>query len=293
MTTTTPAELAEAVHEFVRRDFHPHFGEFATRFAPSPFWRRLRELGSELWLDTGDVQAAGENWTAEFTALTTNNTLLNREVQKGTYDALVPEAAELLGHWQTRRAQRVLEIAFILNAVHALKLVERFDAYVSVEEHTALADDVDAAVEVAAALLRPLPGAVHRQDAAHAGGAAGGAAAGGEGIPVNQTLGFSARQNYLMPALARPAFVNVFLGRLSSFVADNGLGDGALVGERATLASQSGSPNCARACGLATRQIAASFRAGQQVSRPGRRGRAHHAAQGGRRGARPAAAPRN
>ena len=38
-------------------------------------------LGSELWLDTGDIEAAAEPWTEEFTALTTNNTLLNAEVQ--------------------------------------------------------------------------------------------------------------------------------------------------------------------------------------------------------------------
>jgi len=43
----------------------------------------------------------------------------------------------------------MLEITFILNATHGLRLVERFDACVSVEEHTDLATDVDRAVEYA------------------------------------------------------------------------------------------------------------------------------------------------
>ena len=58
------------------------------------------------------------------------------------------------------------------------------------------------------------------------------------GVPVNFTLGFSARHNYLAARLGDPSFVNVFLGRLNAFVADAGLGSGAGVGEKATAASQ-------------------------------------------------------
>ena len=95
--TGTVIGLSEQVRQFVRRDFSPRFGELTEKFATSPVWGRLRELGSELWLDTGDVEAAGDHWTREFTALTTNNTLLNREVQKGMYDELIPSAAAVLG----------------------------------------------------------------------------------------------------------------------------------------------------------------------------------------------------
>ena len=49
-----------------------------------------------MWLDTGDIEATHKLWTKEFTALTTNNTLLNKEVQKGLYDQLVPKAAKLV-----------------------------------------------------------------------------------------------------------------------------------------------------------------------------------------------------
>ena len=45
-------------------------------------------------------------------------------------------------------------------------------------------------------------------------------------VPVNLTLGFSARQNVLTSVFARPTYCNVFLGRLNSVVADHGLGDG-------------------------------------------------------------------
>ena len=90
----------------------------------SPFWQGIRDLGTELWLDTGDIDEAARLWTAEFSALTTNNTLLNAEVQKGIYDDLVTEAAEVVGELDLHT--RVVEIAFILNARHGLRLVERF-----------------------------------------------------------------------------------------------------------------------------------------------------------------------
>ncbi len=48
-----------------------------------PFWESLRETGTELWLDTGDMEEAEANWSAEMSALTTNNTLINSEIQKG------------------------------------------------------------------------------------------------------------------------------------------------------------------------------------------------------------------
>jgi transaldolase len=89
---------------------------------------------------------------------------------------------------------------------------------------------------------------------------------GERGVPVNFTLGFSARQNWLIGALARPAFVNVFLGRLNAFVADRKLGSGKSVGEKAALASQRAVLELRAGLGVATRQIAASLRDGAQVA---------------------------
>jgi transaldolase len=65
--------------------------------------------------------------------------------------------------------------------------------------------------------------------------------------------------------VAQPAFVNVFMGRLNAFVADNALGDGVNVGEKATLASQR-ELLALRAAGRSpSRLIGASMRDGSQV----------------------------
>lgn len=52
-------------------------------------WERVRQIGTELWLDTGSIADIEKCWTREFSALTTNNTLLNKEVQTGQYDILI------------------------------------------------------------------------------------------------------------------------------------------------------------------------------------------------------------
>src|SRR2546423_1691444 len=61
-----------------------------------PVWARLRELGTELWLDTGNLGEARELWKQEFTALTTNNTLANQVVQTGVLDDIVRETVREL-----------------------------------------------------------------------------------------------------------------------------------------------------------------------------------------------------
>ena len=235
--------------------------------ASNPLWARLREVGTEPWLDTGDMDEASRLWAHEFTALTTNNTLLNKEIQKGIYDAWIPEAAAAV------RADRpdisdhdlVLEIAFALNARHGLRLVERFGAYVSVELHTDLAHDVERSVSYGrryAALsdkfivkvpLTP-EGLIAARQLEE------------DGISVNFTLGFSARQNFLVTCVARPSWVNIFLGRLNAYAAGEGLGDGAWVGERTHMASQAAVREVRETIGASTRQIAASMRAGEQVA---------------------------
>ena len=75
--------------------------------------------GTELWLDTGDMEEAEANWSAEMSALTTNNTLLNNEIQKGIYDIFITEAKSIVRDLPPE--ERVKEIAFILNARHGLQ----------------------------------------------------------------------------------------------------------------------------------------------------------------------------
>ncbi len=257
----TAEATAEKVHSFIME--HSGTGEKPRSFAADPFWKGLRDAGTELWLDTGDIDAAAKLWTREFTALTTNNTLLNKEVQKGIYDGVIKEAGSLLdGLGDT---ERVIEIAFILNALHGLRLAQTFDARVSVELHTATADDSDAAVRYGRRFHRVSPDRFIVKVPLTAAGFVATRALRAKGIPVNFTLGFSARQNFLVTAFAGPSYVNVFLGRLNAYVADNALGDGIMVGEKAALASQAAVAELSRTAGNRTLQIAASMRGGSQV----------------------------
>ena len=265
-TTKAESGLSRKIQEFVKRAFSPHFGRLKEGFRTDPVWRRFRELGSELWLDTGSIEDSQQLWTQEFSALTTNNALLNKEVQTGRYDSLVSEAAGLLpAAPELTDHERMLEFAFILNASHALRLVEKFDAYVSVEEHTALAHNVERAVDCARRYYAICPERFIIKIPFTPAGLLATRRLSAMGIPVNHTLGFSARQNYVIARVGRPAYVNVFLGRLNSFVADNILGNGAYVGEKATLASQAVVRKLRQMNLTPSRQIGASFRAGKQV----------------------------
>lgn len=265
MTEKTARERDHRVRDFVLEGFHPRFGELTGSFPSHPVWRKLRELGSELWLDTGNIDEVKSLWTQEFSALTTNNTLLNKEVQTGRYDRLIGRAGDLLAPYELDERDLILEIAFILNAYHALRLVETFDAYVSVEEHTDLAHDTKRAVEYAHRYYHICPERFIVKIPFTPSGLLATRRVTRAGVPVNHTLGFSARQNHLITRIGHPTFVNVFLGRLNSFVADNDLGSGGHVGEKAVLASQREVRRLADEAGSATRQIGASFRSGEQV----------------------------
>ena len=259
--------LERDVRDWVLQGFKPQYGQFAGRVASQPRWRAVRDAGTELWLDTGDIDGIRKLWSAEFTALTTNNTLLNKEVQRGQYDQLVRETAQRLRQKlpDIPSDVLVLEIAFVLNAYHGLRLVENFDAFVSVEEHTDLAHDVDLAVQYGKRFHAICPERFFVKLPLTPAGLLGMRKLRKAGVPINFTLGFSARQNYLAARLGDPTYVNVFLGRLNSFVADRKLGSGDGVGEKATAASAEALV-ALRAQGAAhTKQIAASMRSGEQV----------------------------
>jgi len=235
------------------------------RYDGREIWQALGRVGTEMWLDTGDLEEANALWSAEFSGLTTNNTLLNREVQKGTYDDLVSEVWRELKDTLDRH-QAIMELAFVLNAVHGLRLVARFDCRVSVELHTDIANDVERTLAYARRYHEICPDRFIIKVPLAPSGMIATRRLNEEGITVNLTLGFSARQNFLAAALARPGYVNVFLGRLNAVVADNGIGDGRNVGEKVTLASQRSVKEVNRILGTNVRQIAASLRAGAQVA---------------------------
>lgn len=227
------------------------------------FWKGLRSAGTELWLDTGDLEDASSIWTAEMTALTTNNTLLNKEVQKGIYDDFVARANSLLTDLPID--DRVREIAFILNARHGLRLVQKFGGMVSVELHTDLADDLEGIVDYGRRFHEISPDHFIVKVPLTATGLLGARKLREEGIRVNFTLEFSARQNALVTLVAKPNYCNVFLGRLNSYVAGNNLGDGNWVGEKSTISSQRIVTKLGRENPEPTKQIAASLRNGEQL----------------------------
>ncbi len=228
-----------------------------------PWWREMAATGTRAWLDTGDLDEAAGLWCSSFAALTTNNTLLNKEVQKGLYDGLVKEAAALVRDLPV--SEQLIEIAFLLNARHGLRLASRFGGRVSVELHTACADDVERSVAYGRRFYAICPEHFIVKIPLTPSGLLATRRLRAEGIPVNFTLGFSARQNLLAAAIAAPSYVNVFLGRLNAYVSDNGLGDGVNVGEKTTLATQRTVRARTSASMVPTLLIAASMRSGAQV----------------------------
>jgi transaldolase len=265
LTTEDKANLTAEVQELLRSSFRPNFGKLKSKFSSDPLWEKMQQLGTELWLDTGSMDDAQKYWTQEFSALTTNNTLLNKEIQTGRYDSLIPDIEKMLDKYELSEQEKMLEIAFILNAWHGLRLVEKFDAFVSVEEHTVLAHDADSAVQYAKRYHAICPERFIVKIPFTPSGLLATRKLSADGIPVNHTLGFSARQNYLVARIGRPAYVNVFLGRLNSFVKDNALGDGSFIGEKATLASQAAVRQLRQQGKTLSKQIGASYREGGQV----------------------------
>ena len=259
--------LTTATYDLARSDFLDTIGHPGIDVRSKPVWRKIRDLGTHLWLDTGNLEEAERLWCEEFTALTTNNTLLNQEIQTGLYDDLVPKAAEVLREVVSDidEQQMILEIAFVLNAYHALKLVDTFDAWVSVEVHTDLAHDVERTVAYGQRFYDICPERFIIKIPFTPAGLLAANTLSTRGIPVNMTLGFSTRQNVLAALLAEPAYVNVFMGRLNAYVVDNGLGDGRNVGEKATLATQRALRDLRDADGTDTRVIGASMRDSGQV----------------------------
>jgi len=225
---------------------------------PDPFWQSLRSTGTELWLDTGDITEADANWSAEMSALTTNNTLLNNEIQKGIYDDFITSALELVKHLPLK--DQVMEIAFILNARHGLRLTKRFGGLVSVELHTDTAYDIDAIVAYGIRFHEICPDQFIVKVPYTPEGLIGARKLREKGVRINFTLEFSARQNALVTLVAKPDYLNVFLGRIGAFLVENKLGDGTGAGENAVLSSQKWVTELTKRNNWQTRLIAASLR---------------------------------
>ena len=247
-------ELRSTIREFILSGIN----EAPPDFQPDPFWQNLKNTGTELWLDTGDIEEANKIWSSEMTALTTNNTLLNTEIQKGIYDELILRARDILKGIPLKN--QVIEIAFILNARHGMRLARRFGAFVSVELHTDTANDLEAIINYGRRYNEINPEKFLVKVPFTATGLLGARTLHTMGIPVNLTLGFSARQNLLATAIAQPNYVNVFLGRIGAYCKENGLGSGDGVGEKTVISTQGWVNKMSQQYGLSTKLIAASLR---------------------------------
>jgi len=228
-----------------------------------PFWQSLRETGTELWLDTGDIDEAEANWTAEMSALTTNNTLLNNEIQKGIYDSFISEAKSIVKDLPAD--DRVKEIAFILNARHGLRLAKKFGGYVSVELHTDTAYDIKAIEYYGKRYHEICPDQFIVKVPYTAEGLLGARRLKDSGVRINFTLEFSARENVIVTRVARPDYLNVFLGRVGAYMINNKLGDGSGAGEKAVIASQKWVTVLSAGNPWRTKLIAASLRNHNQL----------------------------
>ena len=250
--------MDQSYNEKVREFILSGVNEIKTEGNPDVFWQSLRSTGTELWLDTGDMNEALANWTGEMSALTTNNTLLNNEIQKGIYDSFIPSALKLVAGLP--KEEQVKEIAFILNARHGIRLATRFGGLVSVELHTCTAYDIDAIVRYGLRFHNICPKQFIVKVPYTPEGLLGARKLKEQGVRINFTLEFSARQNALVTMIAKPDYLNVFLGRIGAFVADNGLGDGTGAGENAVLSSQDWVTTLSKDNKWRTKLIAASLR---------------------------------
>jgi transaldolase len=253
------ADLNTRISDFVWKNLNEKHVNGKT----DPFWESLRSTGSEIWLDTGDIEEAEANWSSEMSALTTNNSLLNNEIQKGIHDVFIYESKGIVRDLPNE--ERVKEIAFILNARHGLMLAQKFRCKISIELHTDTAHDIKAIYNYGRRYHEICPEQFIIKVPFSAEGLIGARMLKDSGVKVNLTLGFSARQNVLVTRIARPDYVNVFLGRISSYITENNLGDGSGAGEMAVIASQNWVKGLSEENPWPTKQIAASLRDHRQI----------------------------
>lgn len=234
-----------------------------------PLLARLKALGTEVWIDTGELEKAQEIWKDELTALTTNNTLANQVVQSGIMDRVIEETIHKIRQegLDLSEEEMILEVGFVINCKIALRLVQAFKVKVSVELHPAVSRSIERTLHFGRRYYKVCPDYFTVKVPLTPEGYLAVRTLRQEGVPINFTLGFSVRQNYLAARFSNPNFVNVFLGRLNQVVMDHKAGTGELVGEKVALATQ-------RALwfarqndkGVESRLIGASIRNGDQVA---------------------------
>ena len=234
-----------------------------------PLLARLKALGTEVWVDTGELEKAQEIWKDELTALTTNNTLANQVVQSGIMDKVIEDTIQEIRRegLELSEEEMILEVGFVINCKIALRLVQAFKVKVSVELHPAVSRSIERTIHFGRRYYKVCPEYFTVKVPLTPEGYLAVRTLRKEEIPINFTLGFSVRQNYLAARMANPDFVNVFLGRLNQVVMDHKAGTGELVGEKVTLETQRALQSArANHKDVESRLIAASIRNGEQVA---------------------------
>ncbi|MEA1887698.1 MAG: transaldolase family protein [Bacteroidota bacterium] len=247
------------IKDYIQKNIH----EETVKAHPDPFWTNLRNCGTTLWLDTGDMNDVLSVWSGEMEALTTNNTLINKVIQKGIYDDFIPRTHEILASMP--RDKKIMEMAFILNARHGLRLTKKFGAYVSVELHTAISYSIDDIVNYALRYRDICPDKFIIKVPYTAAGLLAARILKEKGVRINFTLGFSSRQNVMAANISRPAYLNVFLGRIGAYVVNNKIGDGSGIGEKTVIETQKYTNEIRSSLGTDTKLIAASIRHHDQL----------------------------
>jgi len=262
--STVSKQLDELVHEIAQQKIGT--AGSSTKYQSDPLLAKLKSSGSELWIDTGDLELAQSVWKTELTALTTNNTLANQVVQSGVMDQVIQETIQKLKEVSLTPEELVMEVGFVINCRIALRLVAEFRVKVSVELHPSVSRDLSKTLDYGRRYIKVCPEYFTVKVPLTPEGYLAVRQLRKEGIPINFTLGFSARQNYLAARLSNPSYVNVFLGRLNAVVSDNSLGSGEGVGEKVTLSTQNELLNVRKEFpNIQSRLIAASIRNGEQV----------------------------
>ena len=263
--TTVSGELGGVIHEIACVEL----GDDKPVFQSDPTMAQFKETGTELWIDTGDLEKARSIWKSEFTALTTNNTLANQVVQTGVMDEVIHQTISRLNEVASglTEEERVTEVGFVINCRIALRLAQAFKTKVSIELHPSMSRNIGRTLDYARRYYRVCPEYFIVKIPLTPEGYLSVRTLRKEGMPINFTLGFSARQNYLAARLSNPDFVNVFLGRLNQVVSENSVGGGDLVGEKVTLATQEALLGARKKYPeVGTRLIGASIRSGEQVA---------------------------
>ena len=263
--TTVSGELDDVIYEIACMEL----GNDHPVFQSDSIMAQFKETGTELWIDTGDLEKARSIWKSEFTALTTNNTLANQVVQTGVMDEVIHQTISRLNEVASglTKEERVAEVGFVINCHIALRLVRAFKTKVSIELHPSMSRNIGRTLDYARRYYRVCPEYFIVKIPLTPEGYLSVRTLRKEGMPINFTLGFSARQNYLAARLSNPDFVNVFLGRLNQVVSENSVGGGDLVGEKVTLATQEALLRVRKQYSeVGTRLIGASIRSGEQVA---------------------------